>query len=133
MEEQLKIKIIVDSNDAKRKLQNVKEELTDVGKTSKESEKKITETGKKIKDVGTVVKESTKQIKTAITAISAFTAGFIALGKSSQEFQKEYGRLTTSFQSVGASAKLATKTYKDLYGFMGDTQAATEAASLLAQ
>lgn len=133
MEEQLKIKIIVDSNDAKRKLQKVKEELTDVGKTSKESGKKITETGKKIKDVGTVVKESTKQIKTAITAISAFTAGFIALGKSSQEFQKEYGRLTTSFQSVGASAKLATKTYKDLYGFMGDTQAATEAASLLAQ
>lgn len=121
--EELKIIIKAVNTDAKKKLQEVKKELGNVNSEGKKAGDAI---GKALASVG-------KAAAAAVGAIAAVTAGMVALGKSSMEYQKAQGRLVSSFQSAGASAKQAGETYKQLYGFLGDTGKATEAASILAQ
>ncbi len=72
-------------------------------------------------------------MKVTVTAVAAVATALIALGKSTQEYQKEQAKLNTAFLAAGASAEQAGKTYNDLYRFLGDSGKATEAAAHLAK
>lgn len=58
---------------------------------------------------------------------------FVALAESTREYRNEMAKLDTAFQTTGHSAEAAEKTYEELYGILGDSGRATEAAQQLAQ
>ena len=58
---------------------------------------------------------------------------FVALAESTREYRNEMAKLDTAFQTTGHSAEAAEKTYEELYGVLGDSGRATEAAQQLAQ
>ena len=123
MNEELKVVIKAVTADIEKKLEEVRKELEKVGKEGEESGKKV--------DKG--LSSMSKAAMAATAAVVAVGAAIINLGKSSLEFQKSQARLVAGFQAAGASAQQAKATYKELYGFLGDTDTATEAANLLAQ
>ena len=123
MNEELKIIIKAVTDEAKKNIDKVKQELEDVKDTGEEAGKSIDEAMQGMK----------KGALIAVGAITAVTTAMVALGKSSQEFQKTQARLISGFQAAGSTAQQATQTYKELFGFMGESDTATEAANLLAQ
>lgn len=75
----------------------------------------------------------------AVGAIAAVAAAAVAgvkslldLSESTRELRTDMAKLETGFTSNKLSAEDATKTYKTLYGVLGDTGKATEAAGHLA-
>ena len=68
----------------------------------------------------------------AAGAIATVTGALVAFGRSSLEAQKNISKLNTAFLAAGGTTKQAGETYKNLYRFMGDSDAATEAAQQLA-
>lgn len=122
MNEELKIIIKAITSEAEKNLQGVREEL-----------KHIQETAKETKVVDQALRGIGKGALAAVAGVAALTTAMTALGKSSMEYRKTQAQLVAGFQSVGLSAEQAGETYKQLYGFLGDTGQATEAANLLAQ
>ena len=122
MNEELKIIIKAITSDAKKKIDEVKKKLEDTEKSGKKSGKGIAEAMAAIK----------KGALIAVGAITAITTALVAFGKSTLEAQKEMAKLDAAFISAGSSAAQAKTTYKELYRFMGDSGAATEAAQSLA-
>lgn len=59
-------------------------------------------------------------------------AGFLSLGESTRETRENMNKLETGFTTAGHSAESAQKTYKELFGVLGDEGQATEAAAHLA-
>lgn len=123
MNEELRVVISVDNSSANNNIDKTKKKLHDLGKESEKTKQYLEETMGAIKEKVTVV----------LASVAALTAGMAALGRSALETQKSIGRLTTTFQNLGSSAKQAKETYKELYSFLGDADTATEAANLLAQ
>ena len=123
MNEELKIIIRAITADAQKNIEKVKKDLDSLEKTGKKSGSAVDK----------AMKGFAKGIGIAVAAVSALTTAMIALGKQSLEFQKNYNRLTASFQSSGSTMKQAAKTYKELFRFMGDSDTATEASNLLVQ
>lgn len=66
-------------------------------------------------------------------AAAGAVASFFALAESTREIRTEMGKLETAFTTSNLTAEDATNTYTDLYGVLGDTGKATEAAQQLAQ
>lgn len=122
MNEELKIIIKAVTDEAKKNIASVKDELEEVKEESKQTG--IT--------VDKALRGFAKGAAIAIGAITAVTGAMVALTKSSLEFQKAQAKLVSSFQTVGASTEQANKTYKELFRFLGDTDRATEAAQSLA-
>ena len=122
MNEELKIIISAVNTEAKKALKEVKDELEKVEESGKKS-------GKSLKESMASVK---KGVTVAIGAIAAVTTALVAFGKSTVEVQKEISRLNAAFESAGSSAKQAGETYKSIFGFLGDSGAAVEAAQQLA-
>lgn len=122
MNEELKIIIKAVSDEAKRNLAGIKDELNNMEKAGASSGKSIKESMASIK----------KGAAIAVGAITAVTTAMIALGKSSLKYRKTQDRLISGFQSVGASAEQASQTYQRLFRFLGEADTATEAANLLA-
>ena len=123
MNEELKIIIRAEVEKALGDIKKVNKELDNVKNTSSKSGKSMNDAMKSIAKGATV----------AIGAIGALTTAMVALGKSSIEVQKEFSKLNAAFLAAGSSVEQAKQTYTDLYRFMGDTGAATEAAQSLAQ
>ena len=71
--------------------------------------------------------------KAAATGLVAADAALLALGASTQEYRNEQAKLTTAFETAGASAGQAKETYNDLYRVLGDSGVAVEAANHLAK
>lgn len=73
----------------------------------------------------------------AVVGLAGAAAGavtsFFALAESTREIRTEMGKLETAFTTSNLTAENATNTYTDLYGVLGDTGKATEAAQQLAQ
>lgn len=82
---------------------------------------------------GGVLKGVVGGIAGIATAAVGATAAFLALGESTREVRENLTRLDTSFESAGLTAEQAGQTYTDLYGILGDTGRATEAAQQLAK
>lgn len=74
---------------------------------------------------------------TGLAGLGAAAVGvvgsFVALAESTREYRTEMAKLDTAFQTTGHSAEAAEKTYEELYGVLGDSGRATEAAQQLAQ
>ena len=122
MNEELKIIIKAVSDEAKKNLAGIKDELNGMEKSGVSSGKSIKESMASIK----------KGAAIAIGAITALTTAMIALGKRSLEYRESQARLISGFQSVGASAEQASQTYQRLFRFLGKADTANEAANLLA-
>ena len=74
-----------------------------------------------------------KGIKTIATGVAAAGTALLALGASTAEYRAEQAKLTTAFETAGASAATAKETYNDLYRVLGDSGRAVEAANHLAK
>jgi len=122
MNEELKIIIKAVTDQAKKELAEVRNELDDIKDTGTESGAAVN------KAMSTMA----KGILVAVTAVGALTAAMVKLGKSAQEVQKGFAKLNTSFMNMGASTEQATQTYKELFSFLGDHDRAIEAAQNLA-
>lgn len=122
MNEELKIIIKAVSDEAKKNLAGIKDELNAMEKSGASSGKSIKESMASIK----------KGAAIAVGAIAAVTTAMIALGKRSLEYRESQARLISGFQSVGASAEQASQTYQRLFRFLGKADTANEAANLLA-
>ena len=123
MNEEMKIIIKAVTDSAKKSINEVKKELKDVGETSKTASQKV----------GAAFKGIAKGAAIAIGAIAAIGTAIVALGKSTLEFNKSQAQLIAGYQAAGSTAQQATKTYKDLFRFMGESDTAVEAANLLAK
>lgn len=123
MNEELKIIIKAVADEAKKELAKVKKELEKVEEQGKDAGKSIDES---MKAIG-------KGITVAVGAVIALTTAMAGLGKASMEYQKAQARLISGFQSAGGSAEQAQKTYKELFGVLGDVDSATEASQSLAR
>lgn len=66
-------------------------------------------------------------------AAVAAVGSFLSLAESTRETRENFNKLETAFTTADHSAADAQKTYKDLYGILGDEGQATEAAAHLAQ
>ena len=122
MNEELKIIIKAVSDEAKKNLAGIKDELNGMEKSGVSSGKSIKESMASIK----------KGAAIAAGAITALTTAMIVLGKRSLEYRESQARLISGFQSVGASAEQASQTYQKLFRFLGKADTANEAANLLA-
>ena len=122
MNNELKILISAVNTAAKKAVKEVKEELDKVKETADKSGNSISDSMKKV----------AKGAAIAVGAIAAVTTALVAFGKNSLEAQKNISKLNTAFQAAGSTTKQASETYKNLYRFMGDSGAATEAAQQLA-
>ena len=78
-----------------------------------------------------------KAVAGGLLAVGAAAAGaigsFLSLAESTRETRENFNKLETGFTTAGHSAEDATKTYRALYGLLGDEGQATEAAAHLAQ
>ena len=123
MNEELKIIIKAVADEAKKELESIKKELEKIEKQGEKAGKAMDDTMAGIK----------KGVTVAIGSVVALTAALVNLGKSSMDYQKVQGKVNSAFNAAGASAATASKTYKELYGFLGDTDKASEAAAHLAK
>lgn len=122
MNEELKITIKAVTDDARKKLSDVKDELKDIKTEGQQAGKTLKET----------LTSAAKKAAATITAITALTAAMMKLGQASDEFTKAIAKVNTAFQSMGSNSKQATKTFKELYRFLGDNDRAAETAQSLA-
>lgn len=122
MNEELKIIIKAVADEAKKEIEDVRKELEKLKNKSEEASK----ASEAMKKIG-------KGAAIAVASVVALTTAMANLGRSAQEAQKAQAKLIAGFQSAGASAEQAKTTFKGLYRFLGDTDAATEASNLLAQ
>ena len=122
MNEEIKIIIRAVADPAKKAIAEVNQELDKVKGSSKEAGVSVDAA---MKGIG-------KGVAIAVAAITGLTAAMANLGKSAQEVQKGFNKLNTSFLTVGSTTDQAAKSYKELYGFLGDHDKAIETAQSLA-
>lgn len=121
MNEELRIIIRAVTDEAKKNLAGVREELGKIKEESKQSGKAV--------DVA--MRSVAKGMAIAVGAVAALTTAMVALTKRSMEFQKAYGQLISGFQASGSTIEQANQTYKELFSFLGEADRATEASNLL--
>lgn len=66
-------------------------------------------------------------------ALADVAAEIYNLDEATEEYREAQGKLKTAFESGGYSVETAKNSYQELYKIIGDTDAATEAAQLMAQ
>lgn len=140
-------KLAVDINNQSAKVKGIKRdidhytgslnELEEAGVETREEldklNKEIAETGESSSKVGGALKGAAAGVA-AVGAMAVATVGsFLSLAESTREVRENFARLETSFTGAGLSAEQAQSTYTELYGVLGDTGRATEAAQQLAQ
>ena len=123
MNEELKIIISAVNTAAKKAVKEVRDEIEKTSQSAKKNGKSISDSMKAV----------AKGAAVAATAVAAITTALVAFGKSTIEAQKNLSKLNAAFQAAGSTTKQAGETYKNLYRFMGDSDAATEAAQNLAR
>ena len=122
MNEELKIIIRAVSEDAQRNLSEVRSELDRIKESSKKSSG----------EVDAALAGFAKGAAAAVAAITALTAAMKSLGQAAQDVQKGFAKLNTTFLNAGATTKQASKTYQELFAFLGDHDKAVETAQSLA-
>ena len=70
--------------------------------------------------------------KSLVTAAASLVTAFVATGEATKETITEMSKLEAAYSSAGHSADTATATYKELYGVIGETDQAVEAAQQIA-
>lgn len=147
-------KLKVQINNQKAVVNATEKELNNYSETLKEAkagnidlESATLKSGKALKKQAQAAKESEKSLDGLKSvagvvakgilglgvAAAGLLSGFLSLSESTREVRENFARLDTAFESSGHSAKDAENTYNELYGVLGDTGRATEAAQQLAQ
>ena len=119
MNEELKIIIKVAAEEAKKNLDTIKKELGNIESNSK--------------SLNDTMRSVAKGVTVAIGSIAALTAAIANLGRAANDIDKGLGKLKSSFENAGSSAKEATKYYKELFGVLGDHDRAIETGQSLAR
>jgi hypothetical protein len=122
MNEELRIIIRAVTDEARRNIAAVREELEGVDDSSQEASKAV----------DTAMSGMAKGTLAAVAAFTALTAAMVTLGKSAQEVQKGFEKLNTTFLNAGATTAQASRTYKELFSFLGDHDKAIETAQSIA-
>lgn len=142
-EETLNIQIKANVQQAVDSINKVKKDIKDIGKDGGGSAKGIDKITKSLNDVKKAsghAKQSVekamggikKSVLSAVKAVASFALAAASLSEG-MEFSKLQGKLNAAFQSAGSSAAQATKTFKELYRFLGDSDRAVETAQNLAR
>lgn len=142
-EETLNIEIKASVQQAVDSINNVKKNLKGIGKDGGSSAKGIDKVTKSLKDVSKASNQAKQGVekamggikKSVLSAVKAVASFALAAASISEgiEFSKLQSKLDAAFQSAGSSAAQATKTFKELYRFLGDSDRAVETAQNLAR
>ena len=142
-EETLNIQIKANVQQAVDSINRVKKDIKDIGKDGGSSAKGIDKVTKSLKDVQQASGHAKQGVekamggikKSVLSAVKAVATLALATASLSEgmEFGKLQGKLNAAFQSAGSSAAQATKTFKELYRFLGDSDRAVETAQNLAR
>lgn len=142
-EETLNIQIKASVQQAVDSINKVKKDLKGIGKEGGSSAKGIDKVTKSLNDVNKAsnqakqgVEKAMGGIKKSVQSVLKTVASFALAAASLSEgieFGKLQGKLNAAFQSAGSSAAQATKTFKELYRFLGDSDRAVETAQNLAR
>lgn len=128
-------------NSYERAVKETAEQLERVGDEADEAADALDDVGEAADDSGdgfTVAKGAAAEfIGNGLTALVGAAKDAIVsvleLSEATREYRNEMAKLDTAFETAGLSADAANKTYKDLYGILGDEGAAVEAAQQLAK
>ena len=142
-EETLNIQIKANVQQAVDSINKVKKDIKDIGKDGGSSAKGIDKVTKSLNDVKKASGHAKQGVekamggikKSVLSAVKAVATLALATASLSEgmEFGKLQGKLNAAFQSAGSSAAQATKTFKELYRFLGDSDRAVETAQNLAR
>ena len=142
-EETLNIQIKANVQQAVDSINKVKKDIKDIGKDGGSSAKGIDKVTKSLKDVQRASGHAKQGVekamggikKSVLSAVKAVATLALATASLSEgmEFGKLQGKLNAAFKSAGSSAAQATKTFKELYRFLGDSDRAVETAQNLAR
>ena len=142
-EETLNIQIKANVQQAVDSINKVKKDIKDIGKDGGSSAKGIDKVTKSLKDVQKASGHAKQGVekamggikKSVLSAVKAVATLALATASLSEgmEFGKLQGKLNAAFKSAGSSAAQATKTFKELYRFLGDSDRAVETAQNLAR
>ena len=127
MEEQLRIIITAEIDKLKQELNNGKQEVKSFGDKTKDAMSKVKDS---LSKGASVAATAVKGIAGGIAAVGGAIVGLVA---STAEYNENQAKLTSAFQSAGASAETAKQVYNDLYRVLGDDDVSVEAANHLAQ
>lgn len=142
-EETLNIQIKASVQQAVDNINKVKKDLKGIGKEGGSSAKGIDKVTKSLNDVKKASNQAKqgvekamggikKSVQSALKTVASFALAAASLSEGI-EFGKLQSKLNAAFQSAGSSAAQATKTFKELYRFLGDSDRAVETAQNLAR
>lgn len=142
-EETLNIQITASAQDAISDIKKVQKSLKGIGSNATSSSKGISKISKSLNQVASASSKAKNSVESAMAGIKKSTASalksIVALALSMAslqegiDFAKLQSKLTTAFQSAGSSAAQATKTFQELYAFLGEDDRAVETAQNLAR
>lgn len=115
------------------KLNQLQSEASEASEEVEELAEDIADSGKEAETAGGKFGGFAKGLAGIGAAAVGVVGSFVALAESTREYRNEMAKLDTAFATSEHSAAAAEKTYKDLYGVLGDEGRATEAAQQLAQ
>ena len=136
------------ANKTRKELKNYKKTLEGVEDGSIDLEKATLKAGKAVDKAGDQAENAGDGFTVAKGAIAGFIANgltalvegiagavtsVLGLAESTRELRTDMAKLETSFTTANHNAEAAKDTYKTLYGILGDTGKATEAAAHIAQ
>lgn len=113
-------------------LEKMGEASDDAAKESDDLSKSTEKTGKGFSALKGFAAIGTAAIAAVAAAAIAGVNALLNLAESTRELRNEMNRLETGFTTAGLSAEDATNTYQTLYGVLGDSGRASEAAGHLA-
>lgn len=121
-------------DEAKNSSDGCAESIDEYGKEAKKASEETDDFSDKL---GNGLVKGAKAAAVALAAVgTAAVAGvklLLDLEESTEEYRIAQGKLNTAFEAAGYSTDTASEAYKSFYGILGDTDAATESAQLLAQ
>lgn len=106
----------------KKQVEGAAEETEDLGD---EADK----TGGALQKMGEAAKVG---LQAAAAATTAVVGALVASAEATREYRTEMGKLTTAYEVAGHQTKTAEEAYKRLYGVIGETDQAVEAAQQIA-
>lgn len=127
MNENLKIIISAEIENLKKNVDNAKKQVKSFKEQVADAKKNV---DADFKAAGSAIKTG---LGIGIGAMAAAGAALLSLSAATEEYRANQAKLTTAFETAGASASTAKETYNDLYRVLGDGGKATEAAAHLAK
>ena len=140
-------KLAIAINNQSAKVKATERDINKYSDSLKDLQAAADETGAEVEELTNDVKESGEEAGKTAGKFGGFVKGlagigtaavgvvgsFVALAESTREYRNEMAKLDTAFETSEHSAATAEKTYKELYGILGDSGRATEAAQQLAE